>query len=94
MHIIVWLQGLYRLKMKAEIGYDSSLEKYNIQAIVQNCPLYRYDLFINHGLGNADCPNTDYFFDNMVSFPFYVWMKEEELDYMINSIKKTLEEIS
>lgn len=69
-------------------------KKFNVQAIVQNCPLYRYDLFINHGFGNANCPNSDYFFDNMVSFPFYVWMKEVELDYMISSIKKTLEKIS
>jgi len=68
-------------------------KKYEVQAIVQNCPLYRYPLFIDNGLGDANCPNTDHFFDNMISFPFYVWMEEEELDYMIDSIKKTLEYI-
>ena len=62
-----------------------------IQAIVQNCLLYRYPLFIENGLSEANCPNTDQFFDNMVSFPFYVWMEEEHLEYMINSIKKTSE---
>jgi len=66
-------------------------KNYEIQAIVQNCPLYRYPLFIENGLSEANCPNTDQFFDNMVSFPFYVWMEEEHLEYMINSIKKTSE---
>ena len=49
------------------------------------------DLHIDNGLGDANCPNTDHFFDNMISFPFYVWMEEKELDYMIDSIKKTSE---
>ncbi len=66
-------------------------QRYDVQAIVQNCPLYRYPLFIENGMGNASCPNTDHFFDNMISFPFYVWMKDEHLDYMIDSVKRTSE---
>ncbi|MFH1772653.1 MAG: DegT/DnrJ/EryC1/StrS family aminotransferase [Candidatus Omnitrophota bacterium] len=67
--------------------------KYKIKAIVQYYPLYRYPLFKKMGLGVANCPNTDDFFDNMVSFPFHVWMGERDFDYMIDSTKKALVEL-
>lgn len=68
-------------------------QKYLIKTIVQYYPLYRYPMFQKAGFGQADCPNTDDFFDNMISFPFYLWMPEEDFDYMIESIKKSLEEL-
>ena len=34
--------------------------------------------------------NTDKFYNNMISFPFHVWMSEKNFDYMIDSVKKTL----
>ena len=45
-------------------------KKYKIKCAVQYYPLKRYDLFKKNGLGKAKCPNTDRFFDNMISFPF------------------------
>jgi len=63
---------------------------YRIKVIVQYYPLYRYPLFRKMGFGSADCPNTDRFFDNMVSFPFHLWMSEKEFDYMIDSTIKTI----
>jgi len=65
--------------------------KYKIKCAVQYYPLYRYPLFIKKGFGKANCPNTDIFFKNMISFPFHHWMTEKNLDYMILSIKKSLE---
>lgn len=59
--------------------------EYGIKAIVQYYPLYRYDLFKANGLGEADCPETDRFFDNMVSFPAHVWMSEEDFTYLVES---------
>jgi len=64
--------------------------EYGIQAIVQYCPLYRYDLYKKWGCGNANCPNTDDFFDNMLSFPFHLWMSDEQFDYMTESTIKAL----
>ena len=63
---------------------------FGIKAIVQYYPLYRYDLFQKMGFGEADCPHTDYFYDNMVSFPFHIWMSDEDFEYMIESTKKAL----
>ena len=68
-------------------------EKYRIKAIVQYYPLNRYPLFEKMGFGVADCPNTDLFFDNMVSFPFHEWMHEEDFKYLVTSVKSSLNEL-
>lgn len=73
---------------------DCFIEKmwrdYGIKVIVQYYPLYRYPLFQKNGFGNANCPNTDAFFDNMVSFPFHHWMAEADFDYMIEATQASL----
>ena len=67
--------------------------KYGIQAIVQYYPLYRYPLLKKAGMGEADCPNTDRFFDNMISLPFYEWYSEKELAYLVSSVNEALESL-
>ena len=67
---------------------------YGVKAIVQFHPLYRYDLFKKTGYGNAEVPETDRFFDNMISFPFSVVISEEDFDYMIGSIKSAIQELN
>ena len=67
--------------------------KYQIKTVVQYYPLYRYPLFQKTGFGTADCPNTDEFFDNMISFPFHIWMPDADFEYLIDSTKKSLEEL-
>ena len=42
------------------------------------------------GLGKHNCPNTDEFYDNMISFPFHVWMSEKQFEYLKNSLIKSL----
>ncbi len=78
-----------------EVSRDAFIKKmwgeFGVKVIVQYYPLYRYPLFQAHGFGEADCPNTDHFFDNMVSFPFHLWMEEDDFDYMIDSTIKCLE---
>ena len=56
-----------------------------IQCVVQYFPLNRYDFYKKLGLGDAECPNTDLFYDNMVSFPFHNWMKEDDFQFMIDA---------
>lgn len=64
-----------------------------IQCIVQYYPLNRYDFYKEIGYGNADCSNSDTFFDNMVSFPFHHWMSEDDLRYMLVSTRDVLQEL-
>lgn len=79
------MRDLFMKKMSEEKG---------IQCVVQYYPLHRYDLYKKLGFGKADCPNTEYFFDNMVSFPFHHMMSDEEFEYMLKSTKQVLEEIN
>jgi perosamine synthetase len=64
-----------------------------VRAVVQYCPLYRYPMFQKAGFGRADCPQTDRFFDNMVSFPFQQWMPEAQFEQMISLVKKALDQM-
>jgi perosamine synthetase len=64
--------------------------EYGIKAIVQYYPLHRYDLFRKAGFGEADVPETDRFFDNMISFPFSLVIKDEDVAYMIGAVRDCL----
>jgi len=75
-------------KRDAFIDLMSREEK--IQCVVQYYPLYRYDLYKNINQHEYHCPNTDFFFDNMVSFPFQHWMSEADFQYLLSSTKKVL----
>jgi len=66
---------------------------YGVKLVVQYYPLYRYPLFVKAGFGKAHCPNTDYFFDNMVSFPFHHGLSDRDFNYMIQSATKTLDRL-
>jgi perosamine synthetase len=68
-------------------------EKYKIKVIVQFYPLYRYDLFKKMGAGDAICPYTDDFYDNMISFPFHLWISDEDFEYLIESTKSALRDL-
>lgn len=95
-HCYYLLSAFYdgsRSGKKSHDFIDSMAFTYGIKVIVQYYPLYRYPMFIKAGFGNANCPNTDYFFDNMVSFPFHHWMSEDEVGYMIESTRKTLDHL-
>ena len=65
-------------------------QKYKITCAVQYYPLYKYDLFKKMNFNKNNCPNTDIFYNNMISFPFHVWMSNKQFDYMISSVKKEL----
>ncbi|RPH90426.1 MAG: DegT/DnrJ/EryC1/StrS family aminotransferase [Calditrichaeota bacterium] len=61
-------------------------QKYRIKCVVQYYPLYRYDLFRKNGYDRAECPNTDAFFDNMISFPFGTDLTDDDILYLTQSV--------
>lgn len=63
--------------------------KHRVKPVVQYYPLYRYPLFKKAGFGEARCPNTDDFFDNMVSFPFQNWMTGAQVRHLVGAIRET-----
>jgi dTDP-4-amino-4,6-dideoxygalactose transaminase len=66
---------------------------HGIQCVVQYMPLYRYPFYQKLGLGEADCPVTDDWYDHMVSFPFHHSLMEGQLEYEVECIKSVLEGI-
>ena len=65
-----------------------------IQCVVQYYPLNRYPFYQRLGFGEADCSNTDLFFDNMISFPFHHWMSDQDFEYMLQSTREVIEQLS
>lgn len=90
------LPAQYNGKITRKTNYDfieMMYKEHNIKVVVQYYPLYRYPLFKKAGFGEADCPVTDHFFDNMISFPFHSWMPDDQFDYMIESTIMTLKRL-
>ena len=69
---------------------DLLFQDYGIKCIVQYWPLYRSELFQSFGYGKIRLTNTDHFFDNMISFPFWSGMPKETLNYMAKSIRSAV----
>lgn len=65
-------------------------EQKGIKCVVQYIPLNRYEYYRRLGLGHADCPCADLFFDTMISFPFQLWMSDEDFNYMLTSTREVL----
>lgn len=65
--------------------------KHGIRLIVQYYPLYRYPLFQKMGLGEANCPNLEEFWFNSFSYPWWLGIPEETLDYLVDCTTQTIE---
>lgn len=63
-----------------------------VKCVVQYIPLDRYDFYKRIGLGEANCPHADAFYDSMISLPFQHWLTEEEFDYMLAAVRDVLRE--
>ena len=68
--------------------------KYDVKCVIQYYPLNRYDLFKKRGMANANIPNTDKFYDNMISLPFSLTLSEEENVYLVNSVVESIKELN
>jgi len=69
-------------------------EEWGIKAVIQYNPLYRYDLFNKNGYTpDGSCPESDRFYDSMISLPFSPDMGATEIDYLIHAIDTCFKEI-
>ena len=65
--------------------------QYGIQCVVQYYPLNRYPFYKKLGFGKAECPSTEVFFDNMISFPFSQSLTDDEIDLIVVATLETLD---
>ncbi len=68
-------------------------DKYEMKCIVQYWPLCRSELFGKFGLGAADVPETDRYFDNMISFPWWSEMGDELVDDLAGRVCAAMAEL-
>ena len=91
-HVYHLLSAYYKPSKK--INRNNLIERlykdYLVKCAIQFYPLYKYSLFKKMGFGSHKCHNTEKFYNNMISFPFHVWMTNKQFDYMISSVKKAL----
>lgn len=73
---------------------DTLFYKYGIKSVVQYYPLYRYPLFYKKGHGSANCPETDKFFDEMISLPFHHHLSPEQLAMLADTVVRAVKELS
>lgn len=66
---------------------------HGVQCVVQYYPLNRYPFYQKLGLGQADCPHADEFFDNMVSFPFHHSISDADLELMATAARSVLHQL-
>ena len=78
---------------RRDLIIEKLAQQEGIQCVVQYCPLYRYDLYKKAGQGFADCPNTDLFFDNMISFPFQHMMSDNDFETMITATRRVVDAV-
>ena len=74
-------------------AFMSKMARAGVQCVVQYYPLNRYDLYKKAGFGEANCPNTDLFFDNMVSFPFHHMMSDETFTELVAITKRVITDL-
>ncbi len=68
-------------------------DKYNVKVIVQYWPLYHSELFRSFGFGEANVPETDRFYENMISFPWWSDMSDDLIDDMADRTRQALVEM-
>ncbi len=73
---------------------DMLYNEYGIKCAVQYCPLYRYELFQKNGyFDTGTCPESNAFFDSMISFPFGTDLSDDDIDYLISSADEALNKL-
>jgi perosamine synthetase len=79
-----------KYKTGADEVFKMLSQDYLVFPAKQYYPLNRYGLFIQSGNSEAKIPVTDEYYDNMVSLPFHHWMTDNDFEYILESLKKTI----
>ena len=91
------LMPAYFDKSKTDFSRDKFInimsKKYGIQIIIQYHPLDKYHFFRKNSNYKNNLKNTYYFYDNMFSIPFHVWMSKKDFNYLISSCRYELKKI-
>ena len=51
-------------------------------------------IYLRNKFETTDLTNTDIFYDNMLSIPFSITLSDQEVDFIIESIIKSIQELN
>lgn len=78
---------VYPVLVKHQESFVNHMFEEGIQTTVHFRPLHR--MLAYRSYERDDLPNTEYIGDHIVSLPLYPQMSEEEIDYVITTVKKS-----
>ena len=74
--------------------FFSKMRERNIGVNLHYIPTYRFSYYQKHfNFNPKDFPVTEEVFNNIVTLPLFPKMEDEEVIYVINTVKETIEEI-
>lgn len=85
---------LYTLRMNRDKYHISrnefflALKNENIQPQVHYIPVYLHPYYKKLGYKEGCCKNAEYVFENIISIPLFPAMTDEDVDRVINAVKK------
>ena len=80
--------------VETEMTSFQNFNNYRIKCVIQYYPLNRYDLFKKLNFETTGLTNTDIFCDNMLSIPFSITLSDQEVDFIIESIIKSVQALN
>ena len=84
---------IMRIKGNSNVSRDelfTQLLKYGIKTTVHYKPLHKFTAFKKFRGSNKDMKNSNQLYKEIISLPLYLNMPKKEQDYVINSIKKIM----
>lgn len=66
------------------------LQKAGIHVNVHYIPVYKHPYYQEHGYADVYCPNAESLYQNIISLPLYYSLKEDEQEYVIETVKAAL----
>ncbi len=72
---------------KTRLELFEYLVKKNIYCQVHYIPIYWHPYYRKSGFQNLSLPNTERFYEQIISLPMYPALSDEELSYVINTVK-------
>lgn len=85
----------YHLYVIQILGKDrkevfDELRSQGIGVNVHYIPVHKHPYYQNNGYKNVSCPNAEELYKHIISIPIYPKLKDEEIKYVIDNVKKAV----
>ena len=81
---------LYVIQVKNRKYVYDKLKSVGIGVNVHYIPVYKHPYYQTHGYANVHCENAEELYVHMISLPLYPGLTDEEQDYVIEQVKRSI----